>query len=256
MILNELYKKWCSGESIDLISKSPNKVTQETIAEISLYKYIDHPELDAALISTSEITSLLEKFKTDGLSKLMVHYSFYFNAEYDDVLTLIGFIKRRFEGTVYAFSPEEIIFLSIRGNKSFEEVITDLKKEGIENIWGFVPPSIINSNYYSDEDELVIDDRNALLPILIKENISFSYPFNLGAVDFEEEFIDMVNFIRENNIQEIILQPNPLIDTDEVFNYERAQEIFLSLFENGIVLSDTLHSDKNKSRFHGYKYIS
>ena len=254
MTANELYELWTSDKPVSLIQKDLKAPKTEAVAEICLYKQIDHEDLDAVLLTTSEVSLALKTAEENGYEKLIVHYGYYFNAEYDSVMALIGFIQRRFKGTVYALSPDEVIFLSIRGSKSVKDVLEDLHKEGIKHLWGYITPSVNNSKYYSDEDELMVDDRHHFYEMMSAAHIKAEYPFNLGSADYEDEFIDMVNYVSEHSSEHVILQPNPLIDTDVQFNYARAEEIFLSLFPDGKVPLNRIGTETCLATHGGYVY--
>jgi hypothetical protein len=230
--MQDLYKKWMNGEVFSF--KGKNFVPEvKLVGELSLYKHLNDEE-EAEIRSTSEIIEIIENIK-DKFDTIALHFGYQFNADYDSVLALIGFIHRRFNGKILTSSPEEIVFLSIRGGRTIEEVLEDLKKMGVQNILGYVTPSIVNSPFYSDEDELMLDDRHHIYEIILKMGFSIDYPFNLGQIETEDEFEEMKNFAKNNTFSSIILQPNPLIDTNEKFDYLRGQKLFLSLFENGEV---------------------
>jgi hypothetical protein len=200
------------------------------IGELSLYKFIDHPSKDAELLSVPELTEKLKAFQATGIDELVLHYGHFFNADYTDMLTLIHYAHQWFEGKIYTLSPEEIVFLAIRGDKTVDEVLDDLKLEGVSNILGFLPYSIVQSKYYADMDELLIEDRHHVFNACIHRKIEFIYPFNLGQVEFEDEFTEMINFIETNSVKQIILQPNDLIDTDQKFDYTIGQRVLSKIY--------------------------
>lgn len=208
------------------------------VAEISLYKYIDHESKDAELLSAAELGDMLKQLNKEGSETLILHYGHFFNADYTDVLTLIHYAHQWFDGSIFALSPEEIVFLAIRGDKDIQTVIADLKKEGVSKILGFLPYSIVQSKYYADMDELLIEDRHTLFELCEKEGFSFNYPFNLGQIEFEDELTDMIDFVTERKGISIVLQPNDLIDTTQTFDYNLGQ---LMMHELGISYEIPLH---------------
>lgn len=232
---NKLYQHYIQNQ-VDLSKLSETQAPiPNRIGELSLYKFIDHPSKDAELLSVPELTEKLKAFQATGIDELVLHYGHFFNADYTDVLTLIHYAHQWFEGKIYALSPEEIVFLAIRGDKTVDEVLDDLKLEGVSTILGFLPYSIVQSKYYADMDELLIEDRHIVFEACLSRNMNFIYPFNLGQVEFEEEFIDMVNFINTHSIKQIILQPNDLIDTDHQFDYTIGQAVLSEISTNYFV---------------------
>jgi hypothetical protein len=222
MNLEALYLSYLTS-SLEETEIVVDYINVKNIIEISLYKNIESLDKDASLLTSFEIKEQIDEAKANGFKRLLVHYGYYFNAEYQSVINFSEYINKQFDGDIYFFSPEEIVFLAIRANKTYEEVILDLKRIGVRKVFGYLPKTIIDSNYYANDDELFIEDRHAILDCLIENNIEFQYAFNLGQVEDVDDLKAMYDYVTKNGIKEIVLQPIRLVENHDNFNYEQAQ---------------------------------
>jgi hypothetical protein len=208
---------------------SYDQLSSETYGEFCFYKYIDHPDKDAELVTATDIKAAIDYFNANNVKNVVLHYGHYFNADYDALFSHLHYFKSWFDGNLFVFSPEEIVFLAIMGNKDVDDVIEKLASEGFKHILGFLPDSIADSKYYADDDELFIEDRHVILDKLRDKGLSFIYPFNIGQAETIEEFQEMIDYVNTRDINEIILQPAKLIDTDEDFDYMQGQCVMKAL---------------------------
>lgn len=240
---SELYKSYLANTLHPAHNRISEKRIPNDYGEICLYKYIDHKTKDAELLTASELKEQIDYFEDQNIETVVLHYGHYFNADFNDLMTLNHYAIEWFSGQIISFSPEEIIFLAIRGDKTIEELVMELAGHGTNKVLGFLPQRIVESNYYADMDELFIEDRHAIFEILLKHGISFNYPFNLGQIEFAEEFEQMLDFVKKHRIQEVVLQPNPLIDTDERFDYEKAQALMTHILDRFYLKNELINSN-------------
>lgn len=239
-----LFQTWIDKDFVAEDLTTYTKLHSPKIGEFSFYKYIDHPEKDAELVTASDIKKAIDYFNENKVDQVVLHYGHYFNADYDELFTMLHYFKSWYTGRLLVFSPEEIVFLAIVGDKDLDQVIDQLAAENITEVLGFLPDSISDSKYYADDDELFIDDRHVVLDKLISKGISFIYPFNIAQADSEAEFNAMIAYIEKNELKDIILQASKLIDSDELFDYSRAQPLVATLFNDFILPERALNQSK------------
>ncbi|MCB0278309.1 MAG: hypothetical protein KDD94_02320, partial [Calditrichaeota bacterium] len=177
-----------------------------------------------------QIEDEIQLFKSNGINRICLHYGYFFNADYQSVLAYTEFLIKRFSGDLYCFSPEELVYLSIIAHKDIDEIISDFKRIGVQKLLGFLPKSIIESSFYAEDDELLIEDRHIIFEKLLTNGIDFDYPFNPSQIETAEELEEIVSFVERHQLKKIIIQPNRPIDSDYPFNYEQAQFFASELF--------------------------
>lgn len=213
---------YLAGDALAL--PAPTELTKIfRIAEISAYKWVADTEKDATLINAGELRQMIDA--AANADAITFHFGHYFNAVPSDVISLLHYCLEWAECPVYVSSPEEIAFLAIRADLPITETLDWLKEAGTTQILGFLPPGIVDSPYYADMDELLLDDRHQILTDCSDRGIQWNYPFQPGNLEFEDEFVDCHSFMQAHPEAEIILQPNPLIDTESIFDYENGQAL-------------------------------